>query len=113
MKKWNYYNVIYTQMIISKELEKQKARLAYEEQSSTAKYYNNSVKIYIFNPKELWLNKKGCPIGSVPIRRMSKQQLQKIQNLHRPKHTPQKLGNHSYDERQRHTDVRQFESFTN
>nr|GMD91076.1 uncharacterized protein LOC109169837 [Ipomoea batatas] len=93
-----------TQMIISKELEKQKARLAYEKQSSTAKYYNNSAKNSIFNPKELWLNKKGCPIGCVPIRRMSKQQLQKIQNLHIPKYTPQKLDNHSYAQTQTFTD---------
>nr|GMD85225.1 uncharacterized protein LOC109169837 [Ipomoea batatas] len=76
------------QMIIAKELERQKAKLASEEQSSTAKK-NNS-----FNPKDLWLNKKGCPIGSVPIRKMSKQQLQIVRNEQRAQYN--KLGNHSY-----------------
>nr|GLL47970.1 uncharacterized protein LOC109169837 [Ipomoea trifida] len=89
-----------TQMIIAKELEKQKARFAYDQQSSTAKYYNDDTENYSINPKNLWLNKKGCPIGSVPIRQMSKQQLQKIQNLQRAQYTSQKLDNHSYvDER--------------
>lgn len=104
--------MLHAQMTIAKELEKQKARLAAsEEQSSTATYYNNFKKNNNFNPKDLWLNKKGCPIGSVPIRRMSIQQLQNVQNLQRAKHTPQKLDNHSYAAPS-NLDVRNFEIFS-
>nr|GMD85507.1 uncharacterized protein LOC107016280 [Ipomoea batatas] len=78
-------------MIIAKELEGQKAKLALEEHNSTAKK-NNS-----FNPEDLWLNKKGCHIGSVPIPKCrSKEQLQIVRNVGRAQYTSQKLDNHSY-----------------
>nr|GME21242.1 uncharacterized protein LOC109169837 [Ipomoea batatas] len=87
------------QMIIAKELEGQKAKLALEEHNSTAKK-NNS-----FNPEDLWLNKKGCPIGSVPIPKCrSKEQLQIVRNVGRAQYTSQKLDNHSYDGAPSHLD---------
>nr|GMD08253.1 uncharacterized protein LOC109169837 [Ipomoea batatas] len=89
------------QMIIAKELEGQKAKLALEEHNSTAKK-NNS-----FNPEDLWLNKKGCHIGSVPIPKCrSKEQLQIVRNVGRAQYTSQKLDNHSYDGAPSHLDVR-------
>ncbi|CAH9075608.1 unnamed protein product [Cuscuta epithymum] len=81
-------------MLIAKELEKQNAKLALEEdQSLTA----NSTEFYDFNPRDIWLNKKGCPMGSVPIRRLSTKQLKKIEELHKVQYIPfQKTENQSY-----------------
>ncbi|XP_049389451.1 uncharacterized protein LOC125853755 [Solanum stenotomum] len=52
---------------IAKELEKQR--------SVKAKRLQKDENIY-FKAEEFWLNKKGCPIGTVPIRRMTQEQLQ-------------------------------------
>lgn len=42
-----------------------------------------------FKANKYWLNKKGCPIGTVPIRRMTKEQEQ------RAKYASMKLANQS------------------
>ncbi|XP_015168855.1 uncharacterized protein [Solanum tuberosum] len=54
-------------MTIAKELEKQR--------SVKAKRLLKDENIY-FKAEEFWLNKKGCPIGTVPIRRLTQEQLQ-------------------------------------
>ncbi|XP_049369247.1 uncharacterized protein LOC125834107 [Solanum verrucosum] len=54
-------------MTIAKELEKQ--RLV------KAKRLQKDENIY-FKAEEFWLNKKGCSIGTVPIRRLTQEQLQ-------------------------------------
>jgi len=54
-------------MTIAKELEKQR--------SVKAKRLQKDENIY-FKAEEFWLNKKGCPIGTVPIRRLTQEQLQ-------------------------------------
>uniref|UniRef100_M1DSD0 Neprosin PEP catalytic domain-containing protein n=1 Tax=Solanum tuberosum TaxID=4113 RepID=M1DSD0_SOLTU len=54
-------------MTIAKELEKQR--------SVKAKRLQKDENIY-FKAEEFWLNKNGCPIGTVPIRRLTQEQLQ-------------------------------------
>ncbi|XP_049369290.1 uncharacterized protein LOC125834142 [Solanum verrucosum] len=54
-------------MTIAKELEKQR--------SVKAKRLQKDENIY-FKAEEFWLNKKGCSIGTVPIRRITREQLQ-------------------------------------
>ncbi|KAG5611937.1 hypothetical protein H5410_023218 [Solanum commersonii] len=54
-------------MTIAKELEKQR--------SVKAKRLQKDENIY-FKAEEFWLNKKGCPIGTVPIRQLTQEQLQ-------------------------------------
>ncbi|CAH9128397.1 unnamed protein product, partial [Cuscuta epithymum] len=54
-------------MVISQELERRKEmQLASKEEETDQERRRTSAA------KSLWLNKKGCPLGSVPIRRMSK-----------------------------------------
>ncbi|WMV26456.1 hypothetical protein MTR67_019841 [Solanum verrucosum] len=54
-------------MTIAKELEKQR--------SVKAKRLQKDENIY-FKAEEFWLNKEGCPIGTVPIRRLTQEQLE-------------------------------------
>ncbi|XP_027772416.1 uncharacterized protein LOC114076920 [Solanum pennellii] len=65
-------------MIIAKELEIQRLK---------PKYGN---KLDGFKAEEYWLNKKGCPIGTVPIPKMTKEQLQSA-----TRHVPSRFG-HEY-----------------
>lgn len=55
------------QVTIAKELEKQR--------SIKGERLQKAKNIY-FKTEEFWLNKKGCPIGTVPIRRLTEEQLQ-------------------------------------
>ncbi|XP_027772577.1 uncharacterized protein LOC107016279 [Solanum pennellii] len=59
-------------MTIAKELEKQR--------SIKAERLQKAKNIY-FKTEEFWLNKKGCPIGTVPIRRLTREQLQNASNI--------------------------------
>ncbi|CAK7355288.1 unnamed protein product [Dovyalis caffra] len=49
-----------------------KARPSFTPKESNTTYKDHST---IFNPRNIWLNKKGCPIGTVPIRKTTKDDL--------------------------------------
>ena len=68
-------------MTIRKKLERQKLK------AMEPKWGN---ELDGFKAEEYWLNKEGCPVGTVPIRKITKKQLQ------RDLDASMSLGNHNF-----------------